>query len=313
MRRFSALLSSCALAGLAFLPWSAEAASPDDLAHALSQVAPAANPQVLALATRALRCVQRSTPTHILSVIDYSRPSTVPRLWVFDVRQRHLLFREWVAHGRNSGANFARSFSNTPGSLKVQPGDVHHRKHLCRPQRLLSATERYRWCVQRQRRRSGHRDPWCGVCEPGAGAYRRPNRPKFRLSRRSAENRARAHRHPARPFGGVRLLPGSELVARIAPARRLRRRSGPPACDISRKYALTYPKLRLPRRSEWPQAAPTIRRALDQDQQSPPALAAHFIRPMRIPTGKGLSRWRGWRGIPGRARLAGARGFACCF
>ncbi len=92
------------------------------LAHALSLVAPAANSKVLALATHALRCVQRTVTTHILSVIDYSKPSTVPRLWVFDVAHRKLLFHEWVAHGRNSGANLATSFSNVPGSLKSSLG-----------------------------------------------------------------------------------------------------------------------------------------------------------------------------------------------
>ena len=122
MRRNITLTVLFAVACTAWLPPRASATEFDGLARALSRVAPAANPQVLALATHALRCVQRSTPTHILSVIDYSRPSTLPRLWVFDVDQRHLLFREWVAHGRNSGANFARSFSNRPGSLKSSLG-----------------------------------------------------------------------------------------------------------------------------------------------------------------------------------------------
>lgn len=114
------------MAGLLFLQplTSARAATADadDLAHALSLVAPSANPKVLALASQALRCVQRTTSTQILSVIDYSQPSTVPRLWVFDVAKRQLLFHEWVAHGRNSGDNRATSFSNVPGSLKSSLG-----------------------------------------------------------------------------------------------------------------------------------------------------------------------------------------------
>ena len=36
-----------------------------------------------------------------LTLIDYSRPSTLPRLWVFDLRSGALLFTELVAHGRN--------------------------------------------------------------------------------------------------------------------------------------------------------------------------------------------------------------------
>ncbi len=110
------------LAPAALMPARAATESTNDLVHTLSRVAPAANPKVLALAIRALRCVQRTTPTHILSVIDYSRPSTVPRLWVFDVKRRQLLFHELVAHGRNSGENLPTKFSNVPGSLESSLG-----------------------------------------------------------------------------------------------------------------------------------------------------------------------------------------------
>jgi hypothetical protein len=97
--------------------------STEQLAEALSQAAPAANPKVLALATRALACVERSMPARTLSVIDYSLPSTTPRLWVFDLQQQpRLLFHEWVAHGRNSGGNLANRFSNIPGSLMSSLG-----------------------------------------------------------------------------------------------------------------------------------------------------------------------------------------------
>lgn len=114
--------------GLFALPLAAHADAPppaaatDTLARALSRAAPAADPKVIALATRALQCVQKAMPTRTLSVIDYSRPSTEPRLWVFDVHQRTLLFREWVAHGRNSGDNRTEHFSNTPGSLMSSLG-----------------------------------------------------------------------------------------------------------------------------------------------------------------------------------------------
>lgn len=93
-------------------------ASPADggLAAALAHAAPAADPKVLALATRALQCVQKTMPARTLSVIDYSRPSTEPRLWVFDLGRRTLLFRELVAHGRNSGDNLPDHFSNAPES-----------------------------------------------------------------------------------------------------------------------------------------------------------------------------------------------------
>jgi len=37
-------------------------------------------------------------------------------MWVFDLERRRLLFREWVAHGRNSGEDQTRRFSNSEGS-----------------------------------------------------------------------------------------------------------------------------------------------------------------------------------------------------
>ena len=69
-----------------------------------------------------------------LVVIDYSRPSTEERLWVFDLERQTLLFKELVAHGKNTGDNTARHFSNVPGSLQTSVGvfvtdDVYRGKH----------------------------------------------------------------------------------------------------------------------------------------------------------------------------------------
>jgi hypothetical protein len=57
-----------------------------------------------------------------LTVIDYSKPSTEPRLWVFDVRTHALLFHELVSHGRGSGKTLATSFSNLAESNKTSLG-----------------------------------------------------------------------------------------------------------------------------------------------------------------------------------------------
>ena len=57
-----------------------------------------------------------------LTVIDYSRPSTEKRLWVFDLRTRELLFEELVAHGSGSGENIATSFSNESESHQSSLG-----------------------------------------------------------------------------------------------------------------------------------------------------------------------------------------------
>ena len=58
----------------------------------------------------------------LLTVIDYSIPSTEPRMWVFDVASNKLLFEEHVAHGVNSGQNTTTSFSNVEGSRQTSIG-----------------------------------------------------------------------------------------------------------------------------------------------------------------------------------------------
>jgi hypothetical protein len=80
---------------------------------------------VLGLALRAVDCAVRlgaavSPPT--LTVIDYSRPSTEKRLWVFDLRSRDLLYEELVAHGRGSGEALATHFSNQPDTHRSSLG-----------------------------------------------------------------------------------------------------------------------------------------------------------------------------------------------
>ena len=57
-----------------------------------------------------------------LTVIDYSRPSTEKRLWVFDLRSRRLLYQELVAHGAGTGENMAVDFSNDPDSHRSSLG-----------------------------------------------------------------------------------------------------------------------------------------------------------------------------------------------
>ena len=97
---------------------SATAASPV-LADTLVAAAPAANPKVLTLAARAAECARKQgvlDSLRHLAVIDYSLPSTQPRLWVFDLERGRLMFQELVAHGRNTGEARSERFSNTEGS-----------------------------------------------------------------------------------------------------------------------------------------------------------------------------------------------------
>jgi hypothetical protein len=83
------------------------------------------DPKVLRLALRATTCatqqgVVERPPT--LTVIDYSQPSTKPRLWVVDLATGDVLFEELVAHGQGSGDNLATKFSDEPDSHQSSLG-----------------------------------------------------------------------------------------------------------------------------------------------------------------------------------------------
>ena len=56
-------------------------------------------------------------PKELLTIIDYSKPSTENRFWVFNLKNNKILFETLVAHGKNSGDKFATHFSNQPQSL----------------------------------------------------------------------------------------------------------------------------------------------------------------------------------------------------
>ena len=90
------------------------------LGDTLSQLAPSADSRVLALAASAIACADPQAER--LAVIDYSLPSTEPRMWVFDLAEEKLLFEELVSHGRGSGDAEASLFSNTPESYQSSLG-----------------------------------------------------------------------------------------------------------------------------------------------------------------------------------------------
>ena len=116
MRRLSAFLLLCCLVPPAFA---------DGRVAALAASAPGLAPDVLARALDAAECARSrgdAPRAERLAVIDYSRPSTEPRLWVFDLGEGRLLYAEHVAHGRNSGANHATDFSNEEGSHRSSLG-----------------------------------------------------------------------------------------------------------------------------------------------------------------------------------------------
>jgi hypothetical protein len=58
----------------------------------------------------------------VLTIIDFSQSSNKKRMYVIDLYKKALLFNTYVAHGRNTGDEFAEKFSNIPGTLQSSLG-----------------------------------------------------------------------------------------------------------------------------------------------------------------------------------------------
>ena len=70
----------------------------------------------------------------IVSIIDFSKPSTELRLFIIDLKNQKLLYHTLVAHGKNTGANMATKFSNNKGSNQsslglYRTGESYQGKH----------------------------------------------------------------------------------------------------------------------------------------------------------------------------------------
>ncbi|PWA06465.1 murein L,D-transpeptidase catalytic domain family protein [Flavobacterium psychrotolerans] len=71
---------------------------------------------------------------NILTLIDFSLSSNSKRLWVIDMTTNTILYNSLVAHGRNTGEEFATSFSNEASSFKSSlgfyaTGEIYMGKH----------------------------------------------------------------------------------------------------------------------------------------------------------------------------------------
>src|SRR6478609_2081799 len=71
---------------------------------------------------------------NILTLVDFSLSSNTKRLWVIDLDKNMVLFNTLVAHGRNTGEEFANDFSNQAESFKSSigffaTGEIYNGKH----------------------------------------------------------------------------------------------------------------------------------------------------------------------------------------
>ena len=74
------------------------------------------------------------TNDSILTIIDYSKSSIYERFYVIDIYHKKILFKSLVAHGKNSGMEYATSFSNKKCSKKSSvglflTGETYYGKH----------------------------------------------------------------------------------------------------------------------------------------------------------------------------------------
>jgi L,D-transpeptidase-like protein len=98
---------------------AATASSPAPAGLHLAAIAGGPAREVLQAALAAYGRAQRMGAvgkTGLLTIIDYSRPSIEPRLWVIDLQTGRSIYHELVAHGRGSGDNIATAFSNEADS-----------------------------------------------------------------------------------------------------------------------------------------------------------------------------------------------------
>lgn len=120
-RRRLGLLSAV----VCFLLAAGSRAQADPVVAAAFRDVPGLSPQALAAALDAVACARSrgvSGRSGLLTLIDYSLPSTQPRFWVLDLEHGRVLFHELVAHGAGSGDNYAVDFSNLDGSRQTSLG-----------------------------------------------------------------------------------------------------------------------------------------------------------------------------------------------
>ena len=106
-------------------PAAPAAAATNAATNAVLRKVDGLSPRVLAMALDSMACARSrgvAGRDDLLTVIDYSLPSTQPRLWVLDLAHGKVLYHELVAHGAGTGDNYATRFSNVADSRQTSLG-----------------------------------------------------------------------------------------------------------------------------------------------------------------------------------------------
>jgi hypothetical protein len=69
-----------------------------------------------------LKAAGKIVNDQVVTIVDFTKSSAQKRLFVIDLAHQQLLFNTYVAHGQNSGAEYAKKFSNAPSSFQSSLG-----------------------------------------------------------------------------------------------------------------------------------------------------------------------------------------------
>lgn len=114
--------------GMLIAQMASAATSPQISASQMDQLAHQGNisPQVLKLGLKsyAFAAKQHRAKRPILAIVDYTRPSATPRLWVINLQTDRIIDQVLVAHGKNSGGFTGQYYSNNPNSYQSSIGTI---------------------------------------------------------------------------------------------------------------------------------------------------------------------------------------------
>lgn len=108
----------------------------NDLSKSMPKDLKNMNPHVLRMALKAFEKAKAMglADKSLLTIVDYTLPSTQKRFWVVDLNQKKVIYHTFVAHGKGSGAHYPKRFGDNPGSHQSVvgvfiTGDVYQGRH----------------------------------------------------------------------------------------------------------------------------------------------------------------------------------------
>lgn len=74
------------------------------------------------IAISGLKQITTKKNNNILTIVDFTKPSTEERMYVIDLKKSEVLLSTHVSHGKGTGDLYAKNFSNRDGSFQSSPG-----------------------------------------------------------------------------------------------------------------------------------------------------------------------------------------------